>query len=459
MAIQGDSGNDLASDASLSLDLNPPKISQKVKFKNIESKETKTPKTVVESGLGSWLLSSNSIRLKKAPGAKHSRGTTMATIKDNRANLPSKSGCKVAPRLIHQTLYDKYEKAVQNTYNVNIVNDVIVNSKSLITAAFKDYLIYDDVAENLSKYYKKADAQNRLINLSNCAYKQITPNYFAIEERQFLFKNIEKKKKAAVAKRTEGRHKKSSTAASRGFMEEFIRKATIPARTVARMDMIGLLDKFIDRDSLSLIHRTNCANIDLNLVSKEIASTAAKPKVLKLNNFVFLTKGESKPAVKARCPSQECIANSSKLTKNSEQVNGRVTELGHYKPREELKKASPCANPGAKPLRSITPLIYGILKFNKGKNKERQARDAKILGSASTKQLSKPALALKGQQKAKRLQKNCVNSIINMLRRTPSGTGQRVNLMTAKTKAAVPAIERAGSALVLKSHKEKCTKK
>lgn len=43
-------------------------------------------------------------------------------------------------------LCEKY-KTDTDTYNKKIINEIIYNDKSKMVAAFKDYLIYDDLSE------------------------------------------------------------------------------------------------------------------------------------------------------------------------------------------------------------------------------------------------------------------------------------------------------------------------
>lgn len=255
LEIHGDSGNDLQiSDISLSLELNPSRLPQMIRLKK-EDKDKSikiiTPKTGPESGTGSSLFSSNPLKLKKGPFIKHSRGATMATIKDKLINKLSLSNgsnvccklCKLGSnsQLIYQTLYNKYERATQNTYNINTINDLLINSNSHATAIFKDYLVFDDLTENIRALFRITEAKNAIMEHTKIYSKKIRPNYFIMEEKKFIFKNIEKKNKMRITKEAEVNHKKSSTVMSKGIMEEFINKATkVPPQVVAKMDMIGM---------------------------------------------------------------------------------------------------------------------------------------------------------------------------------------------------------------------------
>eukprot|EP00826_Nyctotherus_ovalis_P020555 TRINITY_DN1646_c0_g1_i2.p1 TRINITY_DN1646_c0_g1~~TRINITY_DN1646_c0_g1_i2.p1 ORF type:complete len:135 (-),score=37.88 TRINITY_DN1646_c0_g1_i2:56-460(-) len=57
-------------------------------------------------------------------------------------------GCELGI-IIQINLYNKYERTIQNTYNINVINDLMLNSNSRVVTAFKDYLVYDDTIENL----------------------------------------------------------------------------------------------------------------------------------------------------------------------------------------------------------------------------------------------------------------------------------------------------------------------
>ena len=82
-------------------------------------------------------------------------------------------------------------------YNSRIINDIIYNEKSHIVSLFKDNLITDDCSEFLKRYYTTEESEVRLPRFYEYheTYSRIYPNYTAIPESKFIYKNIHKKQK------------------------------------------------------------------------------------------------------------------------------------------------------------------------------------------------------------------------------------------------------------------------
>ena len=287
-------------------------------------------------------------------------------------------------------LYSKYEKSTQNTYNANIVNDLIINSNTHITAVFKDYLIFDDTTEILKGFYPRRESYDKILQLTKYYEKssKVFPNYVAISEKKYLFKNIERKQKMINAKcenKPLNRYdSKGTPMITEGFIEGMSKKGVgLPAHAVAKMDMIDLVEKFIDRDSLSLINHSNCTNIELPFQVPSQTSTKGKkaaeplkskpmqkPKVFQVNNFMTATQGATSKAVhnttKARHLSQEPPQGEQK-----KQSDGRISAAGYYRTyqgheesRDTIDEGKPKAipsiaclnmNPAVNQPRSITP--------------------------------------------------------------------------------------------------------
>ena len=83
------------------------------------------------------------------------------------------------------------------SYNINIINNIIYNEKSHIVATFKDYLIIDDVSEFLKRFYKFEESIIRLPKFFEYydTYSKIYPNYTAIFEGKYIYRNIQKKQR------------------------------------------------------------------------------------------------------------------------------------------------------------------------------------------------------------------------------------------------------------------------
>jgi hypothetical protein len=84
-----------------------------------------------------------------------------------------------------------------NYYNSRIINDIIYNEKSHIVSKFKDNLITDDNSEFLKRFYTTNESAIRLPRFFEYheTYSRIYPNYTALPESKFIYKNIHRKQK------------------------------------------------------------------------------------------------------------------------------------------------------------------------------------------------------------------------------------------------------------------------
>ena len=101
---------------------------------------------------------------------------------------------------IEKHIYNSFINAytIDNIYyNARIINDIIYNEKSHIVAKFKDYLIIDDISEFLKRFYTSSESLIRLPKFFEYyeTYSRIFPNYTALPESKFIYKNIHKKQK------------------------------------------------------------------------------------------------------------------------------------------------------------------------------------------------------------------------------------------------------------------------
>ena len=82
-------------------------------------------------------------------------------------------------------------------YNINIINQIICNDCAHIVAVFKDYLIYGDHSEFLQGMYTIHDSNDILPKIyeyyESCSV--IFPNYIALPESKYIYKNIQRKQR------------------------------------------------------------------------------------------------------------------------------------------------------------------------------------------------------------------------------------------------------------------------
>ena len=131
----------------------------------------------------------------------------MSTISNNFADVYSSlslsnliTSSKVTKKSIIKKIYRlfnmKYSK-LPESYNNNIIDNIIYNEKSHIVATFKDRLISDDIGEFLKRFYKKKESDIRLPKFYEYydLYSKIFPNYTAFDEGKYLYLNIQRKQR------------------------------------------------------------------------------------------------------------------------------------------------------------------------------------------------------------------------------------------------------------------------
>ena len=131
----------------------------------------------------------------------------MSTISNNFADVYSSlslsnliTSSKVTKKSIIKKIYKlfkmKYSK-LPESYNNNIIDNIIYNEKSHIVATFKDRLISDDIGEFLKRFYKKKESDIRLPKFYEYydLYSKIFPNYTAFDEGKYLYLNIQRKQR------------------------------------------------------------------------------------------------------------------------------------------------------------------------------------------------------------------------------------------------------------------------
>ena len=101
----------------------------------------------------------------------------------NNDKVPVKDGFyEHQQRKMHKILYEKYRTSI-DIYNVKVINEIIFNRPVRITSIFKDYLVNDEVAEFLKKYYEIEEIPHKFKKLVEffTSYFKIFPNYVLIE--------------------------------------------------------------------------------------------------------------------------------------------------------------------------------------------------------------------------------------------------------------------------------------
>ena len=91
---------------------------------------------------------------------------------------------------------DKYDWSPLE-YNKFQVFLLMLNANTHFVSIFKDHLIYDDMTEFFKQYYKKNEIYNRLKPIFEFyeSSSYLFPNYTALNEGKYIYKNIIKKQK------------------------------------------------------------------------------------------------------------------------------------------------------------------------------------------------------------------------------------------------------------------------
>jgi hypothetical protein len=90
---------------------------------------------------------------------------------------------------MQSVLFQKYHASI-DIYNVKIINEIVFNSPVKITSVFKDYLVNDEIAGFIDRYYPLQQAHSKIRILTEFfnSYYKVYPSYIAIKERKFMYK-------------------------------------------------------------------------------------------------------------------------------------------------------------------------------------------------------------------------------------------------------------------------------
>ena len=217
-------------------------------------------------------------------------------------------------KLSYKILYEAYEAKTTRIYNTNIINDIIFNANCCATAKFKDYLIYDERTEFLSKFNCTKDSEVQIKNSCEfyIKFSKVFPNYILLPEKKYMFKSIERKQKCInqrhndlVKKSKDQGNDNKSLIFNKEFLKQVEKSLTrnkinlneISESFSKTLCMKDLIDNFIQNDTLnySLNRNENLVdNIESSILLLEAEITKNKIRERKeLKNPLNL--GEQKP--------------------------------------------------------------------------------------------------------------------------------------------------------------------
>ena len=95
---------------------------------------------------------------------------------------------------IFKKLANKYNRG-EEYYNKKVISDIIDNEYSHLVASFKEYLIFGDYSEFLQDYFHIREIKKYLPLIFEYYNSStvIFPNYVNLDERKYIYRNIQKK--------------------------------------------------------------------------------------------------------------------------------------------------------------------------------------------------------------------------------------------------------------------------
>ena len=97
-------------------------------------------------------------------------------------------------KLILKKLAKKYNRGIE-FYRKKVISDIIDNETTHLVASFKEFLIYGDYSEFLQGYFHVREIKKFLPLIFDYYHSStvIFPNYVILEEKKYIYKNIQKK--------------------------------------------------------------------------------------------------------------------------------------------------------------------------------------------------------------------------------------------------------------------------
>ena len=98
-------------------------------------------------------------------------------------------------KIANHLLLSKYYLNKINDYQLFVINNILTNSRCHIVSLFKDYLLFDEQAEFLKRFYSYPETVTKLKKIFYY-FKETSflfPNYTPLKEAKYIYQNIIKK--------------------------------------------------------------------------------------------------------------------------------------------------------------------------------------------------------------------------------------------------------------------------
>jgi len=167
--------------------------------------------------------------------------------------------------VIHANISSKFV-TTRTIYNSKVINDIMNDEPTHIVSVFKEYLIQDDATEFCREYYKLKESKKCLksITLYHSKYSQVFPNYFRLDLKRSMFRNIRRKQKVIDRLNMPNESSEEGTILNTDFMKELNKTDSVLGKSLREVgkDLQELVDKVMAEDSWSFMEGMNKAKVN-----------------------------------------------------------------------------------------------------------------------------------------------------------------------------------------------------
>lgn len=173
-----------------------------------------------------------------------------------RESCPKASPCSLQSL---ETTYDSIIRAnisnkfvtTRTIYNSKVINDIMNDEPTHIVSVFKEYLIQDDATEFCREFYSFSDSAKCLksITLYHSKYSKVFPNYFRLDLKRHMFRNIRRKQKVIDRLNAHSETREQATILNTKFMRELNRSDSVLGKSL-REGLVEMVNKVME-ESLS----------------------------------------------------------------------------------------------------------------------------------------------------------------------------------------------------------------
>ena len=215
----------------------------------------------------------------------------------------------------------KYQ-SISHSYQMSHINNIVYNEVSNIVATFKDNLILTDNTEFLKRFYNPSETAPRLQNYFRhyAENSVVFPNYTAISEAKYFYKNIQRKQKL-IDKKTDN----ANCASFSSVLDSKRRNSIVNEDFFNLMDVFGLANDFPCEEAQKVIAFIDKAERKKHKKSKTHLLTDGS--MTDKDRYVANVLSKSISSVRKSLPSSEKKARSVSRTERVVKEKFTVTQI------------------------------------------------------------------------------------------------------------------------------------